>query len=178
MKSDTESPRSQRMLEWLIRYLDIVFIISILPVFIYVFWASQDFRLGAKLFPMVISAVGIILIVFELVRRVLRIWPGTSSIASDSAPIAAVDVGLDAEQSSPQGFLRSLLMFLWLLAFYGLIYLFGLLWATAVFVPVFLIVQFNAPWAVGLLMGAGLVGLIYILHLTLLLRWPPGILIS
>lgn len=178
MNADTPTPWPQRALQAFIQHLDGLFILLLLPLFIYVFWASQDFRLGAKLFPMVVSALGIALIALELARRVWSLWRKPALPAPDATPIASADLGLDSEQSSPAGFARALLMFAWLLGFYVLIYLFGLLWATALFVPVFLIVQFRATWWTSLLLGGSLVGLIYILHLTLRLRWPPGVLLQ
>ena len=163
----------QRYLVGIIDRLDLIFILLLLPLFAYVYWASQDFMLGARLFPSYVALFGMALIGIELLRR----WAKRGMTVLDDGP-ATADLVLDEEQRSLAGYGRALLIFVWLAGFYLLIYLIGMLWATAVFVPVFLLVQFRASWWISLLLAAGLMGLIYGLHVTLRLRWPQGLFLS
>ncbi len=160
----------QRYLVGLIDRLDLVFILWLLPLFAYVYWASQEFMLGARLFPSYVALLGMALIGIELLRRVVK----RGITVADEGP-ATADLVLDEEQRSLAGYGRGLLMFAWLAGFYLLIYLIGMLWATAVFVPLFLLVQFRASWWISGLLALGLMGLIYGLHITLRLRWPQGL---
>lgn len=172
--TSTSPSALQQCLLWLIERLDLIFIVLLLPLFAYVYWASQDFMLGARLFPGYVALFGMGLIGIELLRRIIK----RGVVMPDTAGPATADLVLNQEQRSLAGYGRGLLMFFWLAGFYLLIYLIGMLWATAVFVPVFLLVQFRASWWISLLLAAGLMGLIYGLHLTLRLRWPQGLFLN
>lgn len=173
MSSSSPETLLQRRLIWLIERLDLIFLLLLLPLFAYVYWASRGFMLGARLFPVYVAMFGMALIGLELLYRVIK----RGVVPSDQGP-ATADLTLDEEQRSLAGYQRGLLMFAWLAGFYALIYLIGLLWATAIFVPVFLVLQFRARWWISVLLAGGLMGLIYLLHLTLRLRWPPGLFLS
>lgn len=173
MAPDSPQTSLQRRLVWLIEWLDLLFLVLLVPIFAYVYWASQGFMLGARLFPSYVAIFGLVLIGLELLRRIIK----RGVVAVGRGP-ATADLELDEEQRSLAGYGRGLIMFAWLVGFYGLIYLIGLLWATAIFVPVFLVLQFRARWWISLLLAVGLMGLIYLLHLTLRLRWPPGVFLN
>jgi putative tricarboxylic transport membrane protein len=104
-------------------------------VFVVAFILAQDFPAAARLMPNVITILGAVLslagVIVDL-RKLRREGPET-----------------DAEASGWRHYVRlTAVSLLWLLAFVVLTYVFGLLVATAIYVPVFLWKVAQAKWKV------------------------------
>jgi hypothetical protein len=152
------------------RWLRTALVILLLAGFSYVVWASQNFMLGARLFPQYIGTAGIILCVLELLRQIIR--RGREVISNE--PNTA-DLAVEAEEQTPAGYWRAAKFFGWVLFYYGLIFLVGFTLATAIFVPSLLTFRFRAPLKASVGIVVGLLITIWLLQTLLMLRLPRGI---
>jgi hypothetical protein len=151
------------------RALRTTVVLALLGVFAYVAWASTGFMLGARLFPQFVGTFGVVLCLIELAHEA---WRRGRAGAPDGPGTA--DLILDAEEQTTAGYLRALRLFGWILAYYVLIWVAGLVLATAVFVPALLRLQFGARWLPSLSIAGGLLVLIGLLQWLLMLRFPTG----
>ena len=152
------------------RWLRTALVLLLLAGFAYVVWASQNFMLGARLFPQYIGTAGIILCVLELLRQIVR---RGREIVSDEPNTA--DLVVEEEEQTPAGYWRAMKFFGWVLFYYGLIFLVGFTLATVIFVPSLLTFRFRAPLIASAGIVAGLVIMIWLLQTFLMLRLPRGI---
>jgi putative tricarboxylic transport membrane protein len=152
------------------RWLRTALVIILLLMFSYVVWASQDFMLGARLFPQYVGTAGIILCVLELLRQAIR--RGREAISNEPS---TADLVVEAEEQTVEGYIRAGKFFGWVLYYYGLIFLVGFTLATAIFVPSLLTFRFRAPLKASAGIVAGLVLVIWLLQTFLMLRLPRGI---
>jgi hypothetical protein len=152
------------------RWLRTALVLILLLLFCYVAWVSNDFMLGARLFPQYVSIFGIVLCVLELLRQAIT---RGREVLSDEPSTA--DLVVEAEEQTLDGYLRAGKLFGWVLFYYGLIFLFGFTLGTALFVPSLLTVRFRAPLMASAGIVAGLLVVIWILKTFLRLRTPEGI---
>jgi hypothetical protein len=152
------------------RWLRTAFVVVLLILFVAVAWAAQDFRLGARLFPVYIGIAGAILCVIELLRQLIT---RGREVLSDEPKTA--DLSVEAEEQNLAGYLRALSFFGWMLGYYALIFVFGFTLATVIFVPALLMLRFRAPLPASAGIAAGLVALIIALQYFLMLRVPRGL---
>jgi hypothetical protein len=153
------------------RVLRTAMVVVLLAVFSFVVWQSGDFMLGARLFPEYVGIAGIALCVLELARQVWR-----RGIAPADQEVNTADLAVEAEERTAAGYGRALRLFGWILGYYALIWLAGMMAATALFVPMFLRAQFRAEWTPSISIAAGLILLIWLLERLLMLRAPAGVL--
>jgi len=146
------------------------FVLLVLAAALFAVWSAGDFRRAARLFPQYGGAVLAGLCVLELVRQFLRRKVFTPA----EGALNTADIGLEADETSLEGWTRSLAVMGWVLGYMALIGLIGIPLATAVFVPAILWVRFGAsPWiALGLV--AGLWALMWALRAGLRMRLPAG----
>jgi protein-S-isoprenylcysteine O-methyltransferase Ste14 len=102
------------------RWLRTALVLILLLLFCYVAWVSNDFMLGARLFPQYVSIFGIVLCVLELLRQAIT---RGREVLSDEPSTA--DLVVEAEEQTLDGYLRAGKLFGWVLYYYGLIFLFG-----------------------------------------------------
>ncbi|MGY6644399.1 MAG: tripartite tricarboxylate transporter TctB family protein [Salinarimonas sp.] len=152
------------------RRLRTAFVLVLLILFIAVAWAAQDFRLGARLFPVYIGMAGAALCVIELLRQL--IMRGREKLSDE--PNTA-DLSVEADEQNLAGYLRALSFFGWMLGYYALTFVFGFTLATVIFVPALLILRFRAPLLASAAIAGGLVVLIIALQYFLMLRVPRGL---
>ncbi|MCE8024598.1 MULTISPECIES: tripartite tricarboxylate transporter TctB family protein [Halomonadaceae] len=144
------------------RHLQTPFVLFVLVGLVAVLTISQSFSLGARLFPTVVAALGILLALLELGRQWLRRGAREASDYTD----------LGDEDDSPLFFAKGLLFFAWMLAFVVLFLGIGALPAAGLFVLALLKLQFRSPWLPSLGLAAGIVILLWGLGKVLQLRWP------
>ncbi|MCC5979352.1 MAG: tripartite tricarboxylate transporter TctB family protein [Salinarimonas sp.] len=152
------------------RRLRTAFVVALLILFIAVAWAAQDFRLGARLFPVYIGMAGAALCVIELLRQLIT--RGRQKLSDE--PNTA-DLSVEADEQTAAGYLRALSFFGWMLGYYALTFVFGFTLATVIFVPSLLILRFRAPFLASAAIAGGLVLLIVALQYFLMLRVPRGL---
>ncbi len=148
------------------------FVLALLALAVFVVWSAGDFRRAARLFPQYAGGVTVALCLLELGRQFLR----RKLLTPSGSSVNTADLGLDPEERSREGMRRSLVVFAWVLGYGGLIVLFGMPLATALFIPALLRLQFDAPWLPALGLIAGLWAMMYALRALLDVRMPPGLL--
>ena len=153
------------------RALRTAVVVFLLGVFSFVVWQSGHFMLGARLFPEYVGIAGIGLCLLELARQA---WRRTR--ADVTAELNTADLAVEAEERTAAGYRRAVRLFGWILIYYALIWLVGMMLATALFVPALLLVRFRASWMPSIAITAGLIALIWLLERLIMLRWPPGVL--
>jgi hypothetical protein len=146
------------------------FVLAVLALAIFVVWTAGDFRRAARLFPQYAGGITVALCVLELARQLLR----RKLIAPGASGVNTADIGLDPEERSRRGLLRSLGIFGWILGYGLLIVSIGMTLATALFVPALLRLRFDAPWLPALGLVAGLWALMAVLRTVLDVRLPAG----
>jgi hypothetical protein len=109
-------------------------------VFSYAVWEARNFPALSGLFPTVISLAGIVLALFTLVIDVRR-WRREGGAVGADAPATASTAQLEPGASIGYAFARAGRYGLWLLSYLFLIWLIGLVPASAVFVALFLLVE-------------------------------------
>jgi len=145
------------------------FVLLVLAAALFAVWTAGDFRRAARLFPQYAGGALAILCVLELVRQLVR-----RRVLAPAGALNTADIGLEADERSPEGLRRSLAVLVWVVGFIGLIGLAGLPLATAAFVPALLWVRFRAaPWIAGAIV-AGLWALMVALQWLLNMRLPSG----
>lgn len=151
------------------------FVVMVLLLALFAVWSAGDFRRAARLFPQYGGGALALLCILELIRQFLR--RRVLSPAGDGA-LNTADIGLDADEASPEGWKRSLAVMGWVLGYMALIALIGIPLATALFVPAILWARFRAPLWIAVLLVAGLWALMWALRVGLALRLPSGWLIG
>lgn len=141
-----------------------------LAFFTYALVQSQGFRLGARLFPLVVGWAGVIFASIELVRMALGLGtPGGGGGAAD----------LSDGDADPGALWRGgAVMFLWLGGYYLLIYGVGMVVASALFTLVFLTFRCRIPLWNSILVSALASGSVFALAWLLALRLPRGVLVQ
>jgi len=157
---------SARLSSW----LRTAFVLLVLAAALFAVWSAGDFRRAARLFPQYGGAALAILCVLELIRQFLR----RKVLASADGALNTADIGLDADETSLDGWKRSLAVMGWVLGYMVLIGLIGMPLATLVFVPAILWARFRAPLWIALALVAGLWVLMWALRAGLALRLPSG----
>jgi hypothetical protein len=151
-------------------WLRTAFVVVVLGLAVFAVWSAGDFRRAARLFPQYGGGALAILCVLELIRQFLR----RTVLHPPEGALNTSDIGLEADEATREGWLRSLAVMAWVLGFMVLIGLFGMALASAVFVPLFLWVRFRSPfWIAGVLVS-GLWALMWALRSGLNLRLPSG----
>lgn len=157
---------SARLSTW----LRTAFVLLVLALAIFAWWSAGDFRRAARLFPQYGAGALALLCVLELARQFLR----RKVFTPTEGALSTADIGLDEDETSPEGWKRALAVMAWVLGYMGLIAVIGMPLATAVFVPALLWMRFRAPLWISAALVAGLWGLMWALRAGLALRLPSG----
>lgn len=150
------------------------FILLVLAAALFAVWSAGDFRRAARLFPQYGGTALAILCGLELIRQLLR----RTVLNPPEGALNTSDIGLEADETTREGWQRSATVMLWVLGYMALIALIGMPLATAVFIPAFLWIRFRSPIWIAILLVAGLWGLMWALRAALALRLPSGWLIG
>lgn len=146
------------------------FVLLVLAAALFAVWSAEDFRRAARLFPQYGGGLLALLCVLELLRQFLR----RKVFTPPAGALNTADIGLDADETSVEGWKRALSMMGWVLGYMVLIALIGMPLATALFVPAILWMRFRAPLWIAALLVAGLWALMWALRAGLALRLPAG----
>jgi hypothetical protein len=149
-------------------WLRTAFVLAVLAAALFAFWTAGDFRRAARLFPQYAGGALAILCVMELVRQALR------RTVLPSGALNTADIGLEPDETTPEGWRRSLAVLLWVLGFMALIAVIGLPLATAIFVPAILWARFRSPPWISALLVVGLWGVMLALRSALAMGLPKG----
>lgn len=151
-------------------WLRTAFVLAVLAAALFALWTAGDFRRAARIFPQYAGGALAVLCVLELIRQALR----RTVLASGALNTA--DIGLEPDETTPEGWRRSLAVLAWVLGFMALIAVIGLPLATAVFVPAILWARFRAPLWISAVLVAGLWALMLALRWALAMGLPRGVL--
>jgi len=146
------------------------FVVLVLVAALFAVWSAGDFRRAARLFPQYGGAALAVLCVLELVRQFLR----RKIFTPAEGALNTADIGLEADETSLEGWKRALAVMGWVLGYMALIGLIGIPLATAVFVPAILWTRFRAPLWIAAVLVAGLWLLMWALRTGLAMRLPSG----
>ena len=143
-------------------------------VFAYTAWEARNFPALSGLFPTVISAAGIALALFTLGVDLAR-WRREGGAVGADAPATASTAQLEPGAGVGYAFARAGRYGLWLVLYLFLIWLIGLVPASAVFVALFLLIEARVRLRF-LLLGSGVTvaGLLTLAN-AVNLFWPRSL---
>jgi putative tricarboxylic transport membrane protein len=153
-------------------------------IFVYVFYSSQSWPFVAKLMPQVVAGIGIVVIASVIIkqligRRVLMTPAVTPTTAGggdapkeyqvkEPDPLDALSINELLKRSAAQA--------AWLIGFALLIYLIGILPATLIFVPAYMIIEGGMAFPRAALISAIYVGAMFLLFDRILhMPWPNAL---
>ena len=150
------------------------FSVFLIVLFSYTLWQSIGFPPQAGIFPMVSSAVALVLTIVTLVIDTAK-WRREGSAVGDDAPATASTAAY--EPGTPIGyvFARAARYASWLLGYLLLMFLIGVVAAAAVFVTVFLAIEANVRWRYLWLAPVAVVALLLTLANAVNLFWPYAV---
>lgn len=152
----------KRLIPWLTHHLQTPFVVAILLGMAYVLWAVQDMAEGARLFPQVAAAGGILLALLELGRQFMRRGAREAQDFSD----------LGSEDDTPAFYARGMLFFGWLAGYVLLFFALGPVPAAGLYLTLMLRLEFGTSWRSIAPLALGLMALVWVLGVVLRLRWP------
>lgn len=150
---------------------------AVTVAFVYVMYSSWNWPFAAKLLPQVVAVFGLVMVGARLIR-----W------AIESRMVPAADDAVEARDhmqeedalaalSKSELIKRSLTQFFWLGLLLVLVLTVGMLAATIIYVPLFMIFEGKVPVWKALLIAVALVAGMYILFDVLLnMPWPDALL--
>lgn len=159
-----------RIAEALIRRLALIIVLVLAALFAAVVWTVRDFMPGARLFPLYVASAGLVLIALDLASRVAVRATGS---AADRPEIA--DLGVAAEEQTPEGYGRALVFFAWILGYYACLALAGGGLGSALFVAAFLGLHYRVGWLRAGAFACGIYAFVHLLAVVLALRFPRGL---
>ena len=139
----------------------ILFSLFIGLIFLSALILSQQFPDTARRFPRAITLISLIFLLIQLIK----VWLNKKDYAA-----TVTDKGIVAQ------FRKIAPYILWIIGFYGLIALIGLVFASAIFIVVFLLRYADMKWYFALLSAVVVVALMLLIGDLLSLRWPFGLL--
>jgi hypothetical protein len=146
-----------------------LFTVGLIVVFAYVVYSSQEMPLQAKMYPMTIGTIALMLLIWQLAREIL---PAKTEESRETG----ADMDFTEEESTPGGKKRTLELFGWVYGFGLALWLIGFFVAIPVMVFLYLLRQ-RESWVISLSFPtvAGLST--WLLFNNLLhLPFPPGVL--
>ena len=149
------------------RLEQLVFTFMVGALFLGAALLALQFPDTARRFPLTAALVSLSLVVVQLIRMVWR--RGKSQVSqADKQPSESQETLIgQAKKIFPY--------LLWILGFYSLIFVFGFVIASGVFVVAFLFTQAKMRPLVALLAGGLVVGFILLIGDVLSLEWPFGL---
>ena len=151
------------------------FALFMLAVIAYGAYGVKDMVFGARIFPISVSAPGIILILIQLYREIRRsLNPGPEGTSNQER---IIDVSSDTTSETSVIYSRGLRFLYWILGLYAGIYVIGFKLSIPFFFVLFMRVEGKAPWSVIALVTGVSLYIIYFHFQTLLgVYWPDCLL--
>ena len=142
-------------------------------VFVYL---AQEWRLQARLYPW---AIGIPMLILAIIQVVLDAKGVKARQPEDGAPPTPMDFQFTKDIDPETAKKRTIIMFLWLICFFGLIYLVGFSIAIPLMMFVYFKFQGGESWALSISLTIIAWFSFYFLFVKLLtLPFPEGVLIT
>jgi hypothetical protein len=161
------------------------FVVSavLLVVFAAAFLGAREWSFDAKIFPMIVSGVGMVL---ALLKMGLSLRPARPEIAPSAPTVAGVeltDEDEEADQELEYVFQRAsradwVRVLSWTAAFFLSMFLVGAIPTILVFTVLYLRFEARASWLVAVVYAALLAGLLYAAQEALHILLPGGVLFS
>ena len=138
-----------------------IFLALLLALFGWTAWGSLDFPEQAQTFPWMVSAAALVLIIIEAITYGISIGRGT-------------DEGSDSNSISQK--IGGILPYLaWLGGYYVAIYLVGMVFASGLFVFLFLLLPGKMKWYYALLSAVLVITFLITMEDVMSLRWPDSL---
>ncbi len=147
----------------------------------YVLLSSWDWPFAARLLPQVVAVIGLIVIGLRVIKWLIDIQPAPARAESATTAGEPRDHMQEEDSlaflSNPELIRRSLIQLFWLLLLLALVQTVGMLIATAIYVPAFMIIEGRIPVLKALTISACVVVGMYALFDVLLnMPWPDALL--
>ena len=139
----------------------VIFLVVVAGVFAYALFGALDFPTQAQTFPWFVAATALVITGVELILYLLS-QRNPENVESISDSIRAKFGGI-------------LPYILWLLAYYGAIYVIGMVSASALFVFLFLLIPGKMKWYWALLSAVLVFIFLISMEDVMSLRWPRSI---
>jgi hypothetical protein len=155
-----------------------------ITIFGYVLYSSQSWPFVAKLMPQVVAAIGLIVVAAAIAKELIgRRVIAAPAVAAPAAGAANRPRDYRAKEPDPLDALatnellkRAAAQAAWLIGFALLIYLIGILPATLIFVPAYMIIEGGMAFPRAALISAIYVGAMFLLFDRLLhMPWPTAL---
>ncbi len=140
----------------------IVFLVLLLLLFGWAFWSSLDFPGQAQTYPRTVAGAAALITLAELLAYIVNWRKG-------ALPEVAEENTLTAR------FMTILPYLAWLLAYYVVIYVIGMVAASGLFVFLFLYREGEVKWYYALLAGVFIVLFLIQMEDVMSLRWPDSL---
>lgn len=144
------------------RIEQLVFLLFLLALFGYAFWGSLDFPGQAQTYPRTVAGAAVLITLAELIAYLVNWY-------RDNLPDVADEDTLTARVMGILPYLG------WLLAYYIVIYVIGMVAASGLFVFLFLYREGQVKWYYALLAGVFIVLFLIQMEDVMSLRWPDSI---
>ena len=138
----------------------VVFLLILLGVFAWMAWESLGFASQAQTYPRLMATAAVILTLVELISYII------SSRSEEDVPLS---------QTLSGRFGGILPYLLWLLAYFAVIYVVGMVAASGLFVGLFLLREGEVKWYYAILAGLIVIGFLILMEDVMSLRWPRSI---
>lgn len=139
----------------------IVFLLILLAVFAWMFFGAAEFSSQAQTYPRLMSGAAILIAIVEL------IWYGFG-LKNDTDEVSIAN--------TLTGRFKGILPYLiWLLAYFAVIYVLGMVAASGLFVTLFLIFEGKVKWYYALVAGLIIIAFLISMEDVMSLRWPRSI---
>ena len=142
--------------------------IFLVAVFLIGILYAQSFPFRAKIYPMTVCVAGFLLTTAALITTVIN------ARRARGAPVPEHPVEYDMTARLR----KSTIYLAWIIGYFALIYLFGFLASTIVFVVAFWIIVGRMKPHVAVICAAALIGLLLLGEHTIGVEWPEGVLWS
>jgi Tripartite tricarboxylate transporter TctB family len=162
---------------------DFILAVILLVVFVAAFVGAQEWAFDAKIFPMIVSGVGVVL---ALLKMALTLRPPRAPVEATGPRVAGVelkDEDEDADQELEYVFQRASRMdwvraLSWAAAFFLGLFLVGAIPTILVFTVLYLRFEARSTWVVSVVYALLLGGMLYAAQEVLHILLPGGILFS
>ena len=148
-----------------------------LLLFLWMAYEARDFARLARVFPLTISLIAVVLGSVNLGMSIWRYRTEGVLIGTDAPKTAVAQGGEGDDALVVSGVLRALYYLGWTLGYALLIWLIGLVVATLVFVVVFLLVEAKASWVLISVGGTATVGVLLLISEVMDLAWPDSLIV-
>jgi putative tricarboxylic transport membrane protein len=164
------------------RALDVLLWTLFATVFAYAFYSSQDWQFAARLMPQVISGIGMVIVAGSAGSALFR-WLRPEPIVQSGTQSGEVETFRPIKEPDPLEALtkrelatRAIAQILWLVGYTALIFLIGILPATTIFVPAYMIIEGRTSIARALAIAfIYILGMFVLFDQVLHMPWPSAL---